>query len=112
MGPVIPARRGGAGQGRSSVYTVWFLGSLLPLGQGSPGEDARGLGWRHLDIGGAGRKLEQVDGGREGGDGSRAHPQGPECYSMRPDGYPGVSLSVHWGEDTLQGVRVWGGEHT
>ena len=30
---------------------------------------------------------------------------------MRPDGYPGVSLSVHWGEDTLQGVRVWGGAH-
>lgn len=49
--------------------------------------------------------------GRKVGDGSQTHPKAPECCSMRPDGYPGVSLSVHWGEDMLQGVRVWGGAH-
>lgn len=44
----------------------------------------------YLDIGGAGREaIEQVDGGWEPG-----IPRPPECYSMRPDGYPGVSLSV------------------
>lgn len=69
---------------------------------GLPGEDA--CGSRVMtDIGGAGREaIEQVRlwAGRWGM--GAGHIPRPPTQHAAPDGNSGVSLSVHWGEDTLR----------
>lgn len=50
-------------------------------------------------------------GGREGGGWERGTSQGSRVLQHAARWVPRVSLSVHWGEDMLQGVRVWGGAH-
>ena len=93
--PVIPARRGRAGQGVLSLHSV-APGVPPPPGQGSPGEDAPWSRLEYLDIGGAGSEaIEQVDGGRRWagrwGMGAGYIPRLPSAAACGLMGTPGES---------------------